>query len=62
MNLNNLKPAWQQFRVLNSMQSLDKQEILLMIERAEEISARNINAYLINSFLFAVLIIFCQGG
>jgi hypothetical protein len=62
MNLNNLKPAWQQFRVMNSMQSLDKQEILLMIERAEEISARNINTYLINSFLFAVLIIFCQGG
>ena len=62
MNLNNLKPAWRQFRVLNSMQSMDKHEILLMIERAEEMSASNINTYVINSILFVVLIIFCQGG
>jgi hypothetical protein len=44
------------------MPSLDKQEILLMIERAEEMSVSNINTYVINSILFAVLIIFCQGG
>jgi hypothetical protein len=62
MNLNNLRPAWRQFRLLNSMQSMDKKEILLIIERAEEMTVSDIHRYLINSIMFTVLIIFCQGG
>jgi hypothetical protein len=62
MNLNNLKPAWQQFRVLNSMQPMDKDEILFIIERAEEMSMSKINSSLINFIMFAILIICCQGG
>jgi len=62
MNLNNLKPAWRQFQLLNSMQSMDKEEILLIIERAEEMSINNIHRYLINAIMFTVLIISCQGG
>jgi hypothetical protein len=62
MNLNNLKPAWRQFRLLNSMQSMDKEEILFIIERAEEMSISKIHRYLINSIMFTVLIICCQAG
>lgn len=62
MNLNNLKPAWRQFQLLNSMQSMDKEEILLIIERAEEMSISNIHRYLITAIMFTVLIIGCQGG
>jgi hypothetical protein len=62
MNLNNLKPAWRQFRLLNSMQSMDKEEILLIIERAEEMSISKIHRYLINSVIFTVLTICCQAG
>ncbi len=62
MNLNNLKPAWRQFRLLNSMQSMDREEILFIVERAEEMSIRKIHKYLINSIVFTVLIICCQGG
>ncbi|MBY0433611.1 MAG: hypothetical protein K2U26_05840 [Cyclobacteriaceae bacterium] len=62
MNLDNLKPAWQQFRLVNSMQSLDKHDILSIIERAEEMSLSKINQYLINFILFTVLTICCQGG
>lgn len=62
MSLDNLKPAWQQFRVVNSMQSIDKHEILSIIERAEEISLSKTNRYFINFILFTVLTICCQGG
>jgi hypothetical protein len=62
MNLNNLKPAWRQFRLLNSLQSIDKEEILFMIEQAEERSISKIDRSLVNSILFAVLTICCQGG
>jgi len=62
MNLNNLKPAWRQFRLLNSMQSIDKQEILFIIERAEDMRIGKMHRSLINSILFTALIIFCQGG
>ena len=62
MNLNNLKPAWQQFRLLNSMQSMDKEEILFIIERAERVGISKVHKYLINSIVFTVLIICCQGG
>lgn len=62
MNLNSLKPAWQQFRLLNSMQSIDKEEILFIIERAEYRRISKIPRYLINSIILTVLIICCQGG
>jgi hypothetical protein len=62
MNLNNLKPAWQQFRMLNSMQSIDSEEVLSIVERAEDRSISKINVWLINSILFTILTIGCQGG
>jgi hypothetical protein len=62
MNLDNLKPAWRHFRLLNSMQSMDREEILFIIERAEHASIGKIHKCLINSIMFTVLIICCQGG
>jgi hypothetical protein len=62
MNLDNLKPAWQQFRLVNSMQLMDKEEILLIIERAEDITLSKIHRGLIYSILFTVLVFCCQGG
>jgi hypothetical protein len=62
MNLNSLKPAWQQFRFLNSMPSMEKDEILFIIERAEEMRIYNTHRYLINTLMFTILIISCQGG
>jgi len=62
MNLNNLKPAWRQFQVVNSMQSIDKEEILSIIERAESMTANTINRLLMNSVIIVVLIVCCQGG
>ncbi len=62
MNLNNLKPAWRQFRLLNSMQSMDHIEILFIIERAEDVRISKIHKCLLSSVMFIVLIVCCQGG
>lgn len=62
MNLDNLKPAWQQFRLLNAMESIDKNEILFVIDRNQDIGISKTHPILISFIMFAVLIICCQGG
>ena len=62
MNLNNLKPAWRQFQLVNSMTSVDTAEILTLIERAEDASASKVHQYLVSAILFAVITICCQAG
>lgn len=62
MNLNNLKPAWKQFLLSNSMQSIDQKEILFIIERADRQTTRRLPQFLINTIMFIVLTICSQGG
>lgn len=62
MNLDNLKPSWRQFRLLNSMQLLDQEEILFILERAEGIAISKTNRFLMNPIMFIVLTFCCQGG
>lgn len=62
MNLNNLKPAWQQFRLLNSMQSIERDEILSIIERTEDMAISKFYRFQINFVMFIGLTICCQGG
>lgn len=62
MNLSNLRPAWHRFRLLNSMQSVDQQEILVIIERAEAIAITKTNRSIVVIAMFIVLTFCCQGG
>lgn len=62
MNLNNLKPAWRQFRLLNSVQLMDQEEILAMLERAEGMAVNKTNRFLMHTIMFIVLTCCCQGG
>ena len=62
MSLNNLKPAWRQFRLYNSMQSLDQEEMLWLLERVERLTTNKTNRFLVNAIMFIVLTICCQGG
>lgn len=62
MNLDNLKPAWRQFRFLNSMQRIDQEEILCLLERAEGMAVSKANRLLMHTTLFAILTLCCQGG
>lgn len=62
MNLSNLKPAWRQLRLLNSMQPMDQKEILLMLDRAEGITLSKTHRSVMITFMFLVLTFCCQGG
>ncbi|MEO7988524.1 MAG: hypothetical protein ABI663_03225 [Chryseolinea sp.] len=62
MNLNNLKPAWRQLRVLNSMQGMNQEEILLILEGTEIMAISKTNRLLMLTIVFMVITFFCQGG
>lgn len=62
MKLSNLKPAWRQFRFVNSMQPMDRAEILWMLERVEGTVASKTHRYIINAIVCVVLIFCCQAG
>lgn len=62
MNLNNLKPAWRQFVLFNSMQPIDQEEILFLIEQADRHTIRRLPRYMANAIMFIMLTICCQGG
>jgi hypothetical protein len=62
MNLDNLRPAWRQFRLSNSLRRMEQGEILFMLERAEGMALSKTNRFLTPSLVFVVLTICCQGG
>jgi len=62
MNLNNLKPAWRQFLLFNSMQPIDQKEILFIIEQADGPTSRRLSRLIINAIMFIMLVVSCQGG
>jgi hypothetical protein len=62
MNLDNLKPAWAHFRVVNSMQQIDQSEMLMMLENSEGMTINKTSRFLIHTFSFLLIIICCQGG
>jgi len=62
MNLNNLKPAWRQFLLFNSMQPIDQKEILFIIEQADRQTIRRLPRFMANTIMFIILIVCCQGG
>lgn len=62
MNLNNLKPAWKQFLLFNSMEPLDREEIFYIIEQADQQSLIRLPGYMTTIIMFIVLTTCCQGG
>jgi hypothetical protein len=62
MNLNNLKPAWRQFRLINSMEPIDQEEILSIIAGADRETIKRMPMFMINTIMVMVLIVFCQAG
>jgi hypothetical protein len=62
MNLSNLKPAWQQFRLRNSLQPLSHQEILFILESAEGMAVNKTHRLMVNTLVFVVYTFCCQGG
>lgn len=61
MNLNNLKPAWKQFLLVNSMEPLNREEILCIIEQTDQQSIIRLPGYM-TTIIFIILTTCCQGG
>lgn len=61
MNLNSLKPAWKQFLLFNSLETLDRDEILHIIEQADRQSIVRLPGYM-TAIMFIMLTACCQGG
>jgi hypothetical protein len=62
MNLNNLKPAWRQYLLFNSMEPVDQKEILFIIEQADRQTISRLPGSMASTIMFIILTICCQGG
>jgi hypothetical protein len=62
MNLNDLKPAWRQFRLFNALQPMDQEEILSIIAQAERQTTGRLPRFMTNTVVFMILIVCCQAG
>lgn len=63
MNLNNLKPAWEQYKFQNSLEGFSSHAVLEFIESQEaEMTSYRTKRILANVAMFLLLMICCQGG
>ena len=62
MQLDNLKPAWKQLKVLDAIQHIESKEILSIIENSENTNKTKLQRVVFNLVLFAIITISCQGG
>ena len=62
MQLNDLKPAWKQLKLLNALNTIESNEILSIIESRENMNKTKLQRVLLNIVIFIVITIFCQGG
>lgn len=61
MQLNDLKPAWNQFKFSNALHDLDTHEVLSIIAEPEP-SSTHPYRMLIKAVVFLVITFFCVGG
>lgn len=62
MQLDDLKPAWQRLKLMNTLHPLDATEILSIIEHSESRDINKLQRVLYTVVMFVVIAIFCQGG
>ena len=62
MQLNDLKPAWRQMKLLNAMQPMDSDEVLSIIAGQQKVDKANYQGIALKVIMFIVLTFFCQGG
>ena len=62
MQLNDLKPAWKQLKLLNAMRHIESKEILSIIENPENTNKTKLQRVLFNIVMFIIITVFCQGG
>jgi len=62
MQLNNLKPAWKQMKIVNAIPQIDSNEILSIIEKPGKSNNIKLQRLLFGLVIFIFITIFCQGG
>ncbi|OEK04866.1 hypothetical protein BFP71_15620 [Roseivirga misakiensis] len=62
MLLNDLKPAWKRLKVINSLQPIDSNDILAIIELPQQANKNKLQGLAINVAMFIIIAICCQGG
>lgn len=62
MNIDKLKPAWMQYKLENSMDKLDRDTILGIIEAPEPMVYPLSKFTMLNACVMVFMMICCQGG
>ena len=62
MQLNDLKPAWRQMKLLHAMPLMEAEEILSIIERPEKVNNTGLQKAFFGLVMLVVTTLFCQGG
>lgn len=62
MQLDNLKPAWKQLKIMNAIELIESNEILLIIEKPENMNNIKLQRFLFGLAMFIFITIICQGG
>lgn len=62
MQLDNLKPAWKQLKILNAIELIESNEILSIIEKPENMNNFKLLRVLFGLAMFIFITIICQGG
>ena len=62
MNLNSLKPAWRQFKLLNSLLVINEEEIALILDTAQGKTLSWSSRFLMHIAISIVLMFCSQGG
>ena len=61
MNLNKFKPAWSQFRLMNSLSPIKDDEVMRIIETPRNRMAMIFRSMIRHTAMYSFLIICCQG-
>jgi hypothetical protein len=62
MNIENFKSEWWSFKQMNAAETISEAEILQVINNASTNSVQSLSMRLVNhTFIYLLLIIFCQG-
>jgi hypothetical protein len=62
MQLNDLKSAWQQYKLQHALHPVDSGEVLSILDAYENPSKARLQRIVFSVVMFIVVAIFCQGG
>lgn len=60
MQLNDLEPAWKQFKLSNTLYYIESKEILSIVDAPENVNRTKL--ILFNLSMFFMIAVFCHGG